>query len=820
MKKVSRKELGYLLLIVVLVLVGYHPLFSGANFFTQEDSVTMFDYQHGNAVGNGWRPDKGLGISFFFGGPGMYHAWSMYSLLEKVFDAPLMVFNISIIILLILAGIALYLVLSRINSEDKITNALLSLLIIFGPLQQKFLFQRHWIPLVIGTPLILHLLKSFFEKRQFTHYLYMGLLFWFAVIFGSACSFLQVGFVGFLFMILYYLYYRPSIKTYLKDCVVINVAGVCIMLALGAWIFYSFFLELRVMSYVREHVQSIDMTMLNVKQIPFFFLRFLHCGLYPVDASLPFALDNMRISFINPTVISPLLFVFIMFFKPKNFWHYFVKWATIILLVNEFLDIHSPLYASMARLLLAGSYHFGKFQPVYHCFMIMMIGIFLENLDDFFKLNKKVLVGIRCLAGLLVSMYVSLAILMIVIELKPGLLVNGLNLAGNLMKFSEGRKVFLQHVVQFFSMQLRNAIRWHTIFFYLLSAFLAYLFIDLALLKRILRRKIVFVVLLVINGFFLSWSFYPLNHEKLVWQYPYAGGKTQQEHFQPTDRFYSFLAYQKKSQNIEDFKDKWKTDEKGIVKKEHGFRKFALLNLSGLKSYTQKDVAEFINYIFSHESKNVTYIASVKKIPLNEMRDLALGPVIASPLIDMLAVKYYYSSRAYPNMLNTLELLPHEDVVVYRNKNAWPYYYLANRIKSLNEEEFLTRPKKGTAYLKDNDIFELRRKKATSSIDLNKFSYGEMKFSYDSDRDNLLVIADAWHPFWKAQKDNGESLSVIKANKVFKGIKLPPGRYDIKVYFDNSPYKPGIFIAIISWVLFLGVWVGKKMFGQKGVAQR
>src|SRR6267143_2038904 len=94
------------LVLVGLVLIGYYRVFFGANFFTEEDPVTIYGYSHGNATGNGWRPDKGFGISFFLGDPGAFHPWSLFSVWERLFSTPYRAYNISVIALLILAALS------------------------------------------------------------------------------------------------------------------------------------------------------------------------------------------------------------------------------------------------------------------------------------------------------------------------------------------------------------------------------------------------------------------------------------------------------------------------------------------------------------------------------------------------------------------------------------------------------------------------------------------------------------------------------------------------------------------------------------------
>src|SRR5437016_7290796 len=63
----SRRLVLHVLLVFAVLLIGYHGLLGGAHFFNEEDANTLYDYAHGTAHGNGWRADKGLGISFFHG---------------------------------------------------------------------------------------------------------------------------------------------------------------------------------------------------------------------------------------------------------------------------------------------------------------------------------------------------------------------------------------------------------------------------------------------------------------------------------------------------------------------------------------------------------------------------------------------------------------------------------------------------------------------------------------------------------------------------------------------------------------------------------
>ena len=76
---------------------------------------------------------------------------------------------------------------------------------------------------------------------------------------------------------------------------------------------------------------------------------------------------------------------------------------------------------------------------------------------------------------------------------------------------------------------------------------------------------------------------------------------------------------------------------------------------------------------------------------------------------------------------------------------------------------------------------------------------------YESKENEFLVIADSWHPNWRAQIDSTDS-KLIRANGVFKGVLLPPGSHKVRLFFDSSAYVDGVWISIFGWSLFIISW--------------
>jgi hypothetical protein len=226
------------------------------------------------------------------------------------------------------------------------------------------------------------------------------------------------------------------------------------------------------------------------------------------------------------------------------------------------------------------------------------------------------------------------------------------------------------------------------------------------------------------------------------------------------------------------------------------------LELSRPKSFTQSEVNEFIQALIKIEKPTWKY-------PYGFNRKLQRDPPLySSKYYDIAGVKYLVSMDPIPAS-DRIELI-HSDrqFYLYRYLGAWPYYYLADRIETIKTYTDMYYAKRGVAYIWGNEstIPLVKENRHAKKIHLENFQYGHFEFEYESKEPEFLVVSDAWHPYWQA-KINGIETNIIKTNGVFKGISLPPGKGVVELFFNNSPYKPGIWISLCGWTLFLGGWL-------------
>jgi len=819
MLRAGQTYITAVLLIAVVMLLGYHRLFVGADFFVEEDPTILFDYAKRTALGNGWRPDKGFGLSFFYGDPGAFHAWSVFPLWEKLVPLGVSSFTISVVALLFLAAVTQYVFLRRLAPSLGPVLPLLATLIVFGPLQHEFFFQRHWITLSIGVPLLLLLLADYYREPKLNHLFQTGLLLWFVWFFGSYVGFLDLLAVGALFSVAHFLWERPPALRLIVRASVIFGAGVVVTLGLGAWVFYTVFCEWSLVTYLRDqvstalvgYVREAESPARDLFNLPGFInasTKVFHSSWLPSQLVLPISdlLPVGWISWSNVSPVFPLVLVLALSRRATDYWDFVLRVMLVTLLVHEVVIDAVPLYGHVLGGGAVTGYGLAKFHPAYHPLQLALLAMVLLRLGGDAPGSAGAGRWVRRgLALLLMALYGILALLVVIAAMKPHLLPG---VAARLARaWAEARPGWyppeLAGMAATFAVQRVTAsMGWLTFGFYASSLVLVLVFARDGWSKRVaIGSRTVVAGLLALNGILLSWAMFPLNERPTVWAEAQGAGAS----FRPTDRFYEvFDRRVQRVRTVEDFRRVWLDSELGPPEPRAGYNIPPALNLSSTKSFVQADVAAFTFRAFS--PRGVPEIASVREVTY-------WGPFVLSELLDMAAVSHYFSRRELPDA-PTLELVFRaKQLFVYRNTEAWPYFYLAERIAAAPGAQPPARPLRGTAYVAERDAFVLGDEAPAGRIALQQFTDGRMVFRYESARMEFLVVADAWHPLWRAEVD-GTPAPVVRANGIFKGVKLPPGAHGLTLTFDTSPFTPGIYIAAAAWGVFATAWLVLRWTGR------
>ena len=84
-----------------------------------------------------------------------------------------------------------------------------------------------------------------------------------------------------------------------------------------------------------------------------------------------------------------------------------------------------------------------------------------------------------------------------------------------------------------------------------------------------------------------------------------------------------------------------------------------------------------------------------------------------------------------------------------------------------------------------------------------------------SNKDALLVAKFSDYPGWQVYIDNEEA-RIVKANFLYRGIRVPKGEHEIRFIYIPSSFILGILIAILT---LLVVWYLNNRSGLRKIAQ-
>mgnify|MGYP003971623843 FL=1 len=819
------------LVLLGIILLGHYGLFLGHTFLVHQDSEVVFSYGTKDTLFSGWRPDLGFGMTFFFGDPGVFHTWSLFRLWHALFSDPDWAFSSSILLLLWIASVVLYYFLRKtVPDLNRISAIALASLIPFGSLRPEFIFQRHWVLLIISSALVSLILYDFFKSPSPKHFYLYTLTLFSAVFLGSSIVGTPLLFFTVIFFLLY-VYYHDLHKNHLdlwvkcKRFFLLNLgSGICILF-LGAWVFYSIFLEASLTEYVRTPNFEPD-TFFSPQLSPLFFLKeffgFFHAGLFSIDSGIMgIGAPITGIGLKNVSPLFPMVLALFFFQKSQSFWEFFAKFIVIGFLLLDELWVLMP---GLRWLLPSGLVTFGTLGLVHiiHIFEVILLGIFIQRLQSStFRIKH---LGIKIMRGIAMGLSFLYGCLII--------LVSGSKFAPEKFNFflqemfhwvahrggiGEEKEEFLSTVISENIQLLHETMGWSYVIFYGLTFLLVLGFLNKKFPEWLSRNKgIYFSLLLLITNIFLAWAIYPLNKEPLIWERQDFAKLTPPVKINAYDRTARVNAATGTCGNTEDFiacaKFKFLEGEFGPKRFVAGYRLAHGLTFTGLASFYEKGIASLITKFLEIDGLNI-------KGPLRYLQKTP--PFSLFKIYDFAGVKYFAS--AYPLPTSEKIKLVHSSFqfYLYQNLDAWPYYYLADKIETISEVGELYNAKKGVAYLWEGGRmpdFSSTEAERGNLIELTSFKFGEIEFRSSSTNEEFLVVADAWHPHWHALVD-GREVEVIKTNGVSKGVSVPPGNHRIRLFFDNKPYRPGIWISILSWIIFVGAWASLRLRRSHGLSQ-
>jgi hypothetical protein len=89
-------------------------------------------------------------------------------------------------------------------------------------------------------------------------------------------------------------------------------------------------------------------------------------------------------------------------------------------------------------------------------------------------------------------------------------------------------------------------------------------------------------------------------------------------------------------------------------------------------------------------------------------------------------------------------------------------------------------------------------------VHIEREEAGRAVLSTERPQAGLLVIAEAWHPGWRARLD-GNDVRPVQTNLSLIGVFMPGGTHRIELHFEPLGWSVAARVSIVAWLFLLGL---------------
>jgi hypothetical protein len=155
------------------------------------------------------------------------------------------------------------------------------------------------------------------------------------------------------------------------------------------------------------------------------------------------------------------------------------------------------------------------------------------------------------------------------------------------------------------------------------------------------------------------------------------------------------------------------------------------------------------------------------------------------------------------------------DVKIYQNLDVLPRAFVVHRARVIEEDEAAVaamrdesfRPKQEAILSEPPPGWGAKSRQANLNSDqVTIISYKPERVIIEADlaSEGYLILTDTYYPGWRACVD-GEELSIIRANLLFRAISLSAGQHRVEFSYEPASLRTG---AAVSSATLLGIVVG------------
>ena len=170
------------------------------------------------------------------------------------------------------------------------------------------------------------------------------------------------------------------------------------------------------------------------------------------------------------------------------------------------------------------------------------------------------------------------------------------------------------------------------------------------------------------------------------------------------------------------------------------------------------------------------------------------------------------------------------DVKIYRALDALPRAYLvgqttlvpddAGALAALADAAFepadkvvLFEPEITSAGLSD-ELQSIKPAASAGRVTVSSYEPERVALQVDLPAPGVLVLSDSWYPGWRATVD-GQPLSVLRANLLFRAVVVPAGVHDVVFEFEPDGLRAGVAAALSAGLVLAGLLVTAAILARK-----
>jgi Bacterial membrane protein YfhO len=132
-----------------------------------------------------------------------------------------------------------------------------------------------------------------------------------------------------------------------------------------------------------------------------------------------------------------------------------------------------------------------------------------------------------------------------------------------------------------------------------------------------------------------------------------------------------------------------------------------------------------------------------------------------------------------------------KDGFIYENPRAFPRVIFANASLAADFDEILNTGRWPEADLQTTVLLKPEDRAAIGLVPehgpgdarITSYSNTLITVDVDSNRGGFLVLNDVWQPWWTASVD-GETKEILRANVLFRAVRVPKGRHTVRFEFQ------------------------------------